>query len=161
MWIPSQPLLDGCARLDSLPHMPDSTCKAEVYNLHEAALDRALKECLLKLQFSDAPLEALPKGCRFEIVAYSSNPDAAGNLWVQEPSSGAALRHHTRHALLHRRFQPPFAFLIECVRLFRFDGAQGSSSKSQISSRSNRLTSRRTHWRCKCTSRRLSTFAHD
>uniref|UniRef100_A0A061QU11 Mitotic spindle assembly checkpoint protein MAD2B n=1 Tax=Tetraselmis sp. GSL018 TaxID=582737 RepID=A0A061QU11_9CHLO len=49
----------------------------------QADLDRSLKDCLLKLQFSDAGLRPLPNDCRFELVAYSSNPDAAAQHWVQ------------------------------------------------------------------------------
>lgn len=50
----------------------------------EAALERALKDCLLKLQFQDAALPQLPTGCTFELAAYSADPDVAPQQWVEE-----------------------------------------------------------------------------
>mmetsp|Transcript_19289 Transcript_19289/g.53779 ORF Transcript_19289/g.53779 Transcript_19289/m.53779 type:complete len:200 (+) Transcript_19289:93-692(+) len=63
----------------------------EGHSFSAVALDRSLKDCLLKLQFSDAALPPLPGGCRFEIAAYSSNPDTSAGLWVQEPTAGLEL----------------------------------------------------------------------
>jgi hypothetical protein len=59
--------------------------KVEEAQFSEAALDRSLKDCLLKLQFSDSALGPPRDGSRFELVAYSSDPNTAAHLWVEEP----------------------------------------------------------------------------
>jgi hypothetical protein len=56
----------------------------EGVGLGEQELERALKDCLLKLQFRDAALRPLPNGCTFEVVTYSTDPDVAPQLWVEE-----------------------------------------------------------------------------
>ncbi|KAK9818377.1 hypothetical protein WJX72_011659 [[Myrmecia] bisecta] len=59
-------------------------------HLNAADLDAALRGFLLKLQYVDACLKPLPKGCTFDIVAYCYERDMVPlQMWVEgNPGTG-------------------------------------------------------------------------